>query len=54
MKRKPTKEASEAASVLGRRSVETRIGKWGKRGFKQRLRDWGKLGGRPRKQERGQ
>jgi len=39
---------SRAASVLGRRSVDARIKKWGKREFVKRMREWGKLGGRPK------
>lgn len=37
----------QAASLMGRRSGEVRIQKWGKEEFIRRMRDWGKLGGRP-------
>jgi len=36
-----------AASLMGRRSVEVRITLWGKREFVAKMREWGKLGGRP-------
>jgi len=39
---------SQAASVMGRRSVDARIKKWGKREFIKRMREWGSLGGRPK------
>ncbi|HEX9135427.1 MAG TPA: hypothetical protein VF905_00600 [Nitrospirota bacterium] len=39
---------SQAASLMGRRSVEARKKKWGKKEFARRLREWGKLGGRPK------
>jgi hypothetical protein len=39
---------STAASLLGRRSAEARIKKWGKREFVYKMREWGKLGGRPK------
>ena len=39
---------SRAASLMGRRSAEARIKKWGKREFVKRMQDWGKLGGRPK------
>ena len=48
MKRKPPEDASSAASLMGRRSVEARKKKWGKAEFKRRMREWGKLGGRPK------
>jgi hypothetical protein len=41
-------EMSRAASMMGRRSVEARIQKWGEREFVRKLREWGKLGGRPK------
>ena len=41
-------EISKAASLMGRRSAETRIKEWGKREFVHRMREWGKLGGRPK------
>jgi hypothetical protein len=39
---------NEAASLMGRRSAEARVKKWGKKEFVKRLREWGKLGGRPK------
>jgi hypothetical protein len=39
---------SNAASLMGRRSAEARIKRWGKREFVAKMREWGKLGGRPR------
>jgi hypothetical protein len=39
---------SNAASLMGRRSVESRIKQWGKREFVAKMREWGKLGGRPK------
>jgi len=41
-------EMSHAASILGRRSAQVRIKKWGKKVFIQKMQDWGKLGGRPK------
>ncbi len=41
-------EISQAASLMGRRSVQARITKWGKRKFVRRMQEWGKLGGRPK------
>lgn len=43
-------KVSLAASLLGRRSVEVRLKKWGKEEFERRMREWGKLGGRPKNQ----
>jgi hypothetical protein len=40
---------SQAASLLGRRSAQVRIKKWGQEEFERRMREWGKLGGRPGK-----
>jgi hypothetical protein len=40
--------ASEAASLMGRRSVAARRKAWGEVEFKRRMKAWGKLGGRPR------
>jgi len=37
-----------AASLMGRRSAEARIKRWGKRAFVAKMREWGKLGGRPK------
>lgn len=48
MKGKPSKDASNAASLMGRRSAEARMKKWGKRAFVAKMREWGKLGGRPK------
>jgi len=42
------KELNEAASLMGRRSVEARRKKWGKKEFVKRMQEWGKLGGRPK------
>lgn len=39
---------SNAASLMGRRSAEARIQRWGKREFVAKMREWGKLGGRPK------
>jgi hypothetical protein len=39
---------NEAASLMGRRSAEARVKKWGKKEFVKRMREWGKLGGRPK------
>lgn len=39
---------STAASLMGRRSAEVRIQRWGKREFVAKMREWGKLGGRPK------
>jgi hypothetical protein len=39
---------SNAASLMGRRSAEARIKRWGKRAFVAKMREWGKLGGRPK------
>lgn len=44
----PAEDASTAASLLGRRSVEARLKKWGKAEFDRRMREWGKKGGRPK------
>lgn len=46
-----TKQASEAARLLARRSVKARRKKWGEDEFTRKLQEWGKLGGRPRKQQ---
>jgi hypothetical protein len=57
MKRKKAEDASSAASLMGRRSVEARKKKWGTKEFLRKMRQWGKLGGRPKgsgkKQKRG-
>jgi hypothetical protein len=39
---------NEAASLMGQRSAEARVKKWGKKEFVKRMREWGKLGGRPK------
>ena len=39
---------NKAASLLGRKSAQTRIKKWGKKEFVRRMQEWGKLGGRPK------
>jgi hypothetical protein len=39
---------NSAASLMGRRSAEVRIRRWGKREFVAKMREWGKLGGRPK------
>jgi hypothetical protein len=44
-------DVSQAARMLGQRSVEARIHKWGKREFVRNMREWGKLGGRPPKKK---
>ena len=48
---------SRAASLMGRRSAESRIKEWGEREFVKRIQEWGTLGGRPKasgkKQKRG-
>jgi len=41
-------QISQAASMMGRRSVEARIKIWGKREFTKRMQEWGRLGGRPK------
>jgi len=41
-------QISQAASLMGRRSVEARVKAWGKREFVKRMQEWGKLGGRPK------
>jgi hypothetical protein len=46
------KPLNRAASLMGRRSVESRIKMWGKREFVRRLQEWGKLGGRPKGSEK--
>lgn len=44
-----TKQASEAARLLGKRSVRARKERWGEAEFVRRLREYGKRGGRPPK-----
>jgi hypothetical protein len=48
MSKRTRSNASKAAGLLGRRSVEARIRKWGEREFVLKLREWGRLGGRPK------
>ena len=48
MKHKEQKDASSAASLMGKLSAEARAKKWGKQEFKRKMREWGKLGGRPK------
>lgn len=43
-----TKKASEAGSVLGKRSVRARIEKWGEEEYLRRQREYGRKGGRPK------
>ena len=46
----------KAASLMGRKSAESRKKKWGEKEFERKMREWGKLGGRPKgsgKQKRG-
>jgi hypothetical protein len=45
-------DIKKAAGMMGRRSAQARIKKWGKKEFVRRMREWGKLGGRPRKIDR--
>lgn len=42
------KEASKAASLMAKRSVEARREAWGEKEFLRRMREYGKLGGRPK------
>lgn len=46
-----TKKASEAASVLGKRSVRARKQQWGEAEYLRRQKEYGKLGGRPKKEK---
>lgn len=48
---KSMRHISRAARMLGQRSFEARMLKWGKREFLRRMREWGKLGGRPPKKK---
>jgi hypothetical protein len=41
-------DVNKAASLMGRKSAESRAKKWGKKEFVRRMQEWGKLGGRPR------
>jgi hypothetical protein len=49
MKEKTNRSVNQAASLLGKRSAETRQKRWGKAEFVKKMREWGKLGGRPKK-----
>jgi hypothetical protein len=40
--------ASEAASLMGKRSAAARRKAWGEAEFKKRMKEFGKLGGRPK------
>jgi hypothetical protein len=42
------KKVSKAASIMGRKSAQARIKKWGKKEFVRRMQEWGRLGGRPK------
>ena len=44
-----SKKASEAGSVLGKRSVRARKQQWGEAEYLRRQREYGKRGGRPKK-----
>jgi len=52
-----TDAVSKAASLMGQRSAQARIKKWGRAEFERRMQEWGRLGGRPKgsgkKQKRG-
>jgi hypothetical protein len=41
-------KVSKAASLLGKKSAQTRKEKLGQKEFVRKLRRWGKLGGRPK------
>jgi len=41
-------DVNRAASLMGKKSAETRKKKWGKKEFVRKMRAWGKLGGRPK------
>ena len=41
-------DVTKAASLMGRKSAQARIEKWGKKEFVRRMQEWGKLGGRPK------
>ena len=47
MEKKKT-AASEAASLMGRRSARARKEKWGEAEFQRKMQAWGKKGGRPK------
>ena len=39
---------TKAAILMGRKSAEVRVKKWGQKEFVRRMQEWGKLGGRPK------
>ena len=41
-------DLNKAASLLGRKSAETRKKKWGKKEFVRKMQEWGKFGDRPK------
>ena len=41
-------DVSKAASLMGRKSAESRKKRWGKKEFVRKMQEWGKLGGRPK------
>jgi hypothetical protein len=43
-------EIAKAASIMGLKSAQARIEKWGKKEFVHRMREWGKLGGKAQRQ----
>ena len=45
---------NKAASLMGRKSAESRKKKWGKKEFVHKMQEWGKLGGRPRGSGKGE
>jgi hypothetical protein len=52
-KLRPKITVSTAASLMGRRSAQERLKKWGRKEFSRRMREYGKLGGRPPKNSIG-
>ena len=43
-----TIDVTKAASLMGRKSAQSRIERWGKKEFIRRMQEWGKFGGRPK------
>jgi len=41
-------DVSKAASLMGCKSAEARVQKWGRKEFVRKMQEWGKLGGRPK------
>jgi hypothetical protein len=41
-------DVSRAASLMGCKSAEARVQKWGRKEFVRKMQEWGKLGGRPK------